>query len=107
LVVCPDSSNPVRKDLAQDLYRLGDGRTDDLKPHAETFQEKLQALGLSVEQVCQKLRIVTVHALDHDSADIKTAFSELVHLCADNSQINTAWDKLYVDAVSRRFSFLP
>lgn len=98
LVVCPNSSNPVRVDLAKDIVRLGDGRTDDLKTHAQSFQGKLQALGLPIEFICQRLRIVTTHALDHDSADIKAALSELEHLCADKSQVKSAWDKLYLDA---------
>ena len=98
LVVCPKSSAPVSNDLAKDIPRLGDGRTDDLKVHAKTLQGKLQELGLPIERVCSRLRIITVHALEHDSSDINAACSGLEHLCADNSQIQYAWDKLYLDA---------
>ncbi|NOQ76814.1 MAG: hypothetical protein GQ475_03275 [Methylococcaceae bacterium] len=98
LVVCPKSSAPVSNDLAKDIPRLGDGRTDNLKVHAKTLQGKLQELGLPIELVCSRLRIITVHALEHDSSDVNAACSGLEHLCADKSQIQSAWDRLYLDA---------
>jgi hypothetical protein len=98
LVVCPNTSQPIRQHLAEDLVRLGTDRTDNLREHARTFTSQLASLGLPAQKICSRLRIITVHALDGDTASINTAQSELGHLCVDHSQIVPAWDCLYRDA---------
>ena len=97
LVVCPNSSNSIRTDLARDIHRIGEDRTDALKEISEKFVSKLKGLNLNPEAVCQNLRIVTVHALESDSANITAARSELRHLCEQN-QVENAWSCLYNDA---------
>jgi len=98
LIVCPNSSGTIREHLATDIERLGDGRTDGIKELAKTLQAKLEHSSLPIENICNKLRIITVHALDNDSADIKASQSELEHICKDKSQREKAWYKLYLDA---------
>lgn len=98
LIVCPESSASIRSDLSQDIHHIGDGRTDNLKDISEAFVSKLRALDIEPETVCGHLRIITVHALERDSADISSARSELRHICSASGQIEHAWDCLYKDA---------
>ncbi|RMB01492.1 NACHT domain-containing protein [Eilatimonas milleporae] len=98
LIVCPESSQTIRLELATDIRRLGGGRTDNLKPISQEFFQTLQKLGLSTSDVCQKLRIVTVHALVADQASIETAMAMLENICAQKKQIQATWGHLYEDA---------
>lgn len=98
LIVCPNTSDSIKVDLSRDIHRIGDGRMDGLKPISEEFVTKLKELGISSEEVCQKLRIITVHALDNNSANTTSAQSELRRICADSNQITSAWDSIYKDA---------
>jgi hypothetical protein len=98
LVICPESSRTITRDLAEDIIRLGEGRSDNLSPIAAEFDQKLGKLGLSASAVCRRLRIVTMHALSGDQASILAARAELDHVCRDKSQIGQAWDRLYRDA---------
>lgn len=98
LIVCPESSASIRSDLSRDVHRIGDGRTDNLKDISETFASKLKALDIDLETVCRHLRIITIHALERDSANISSARSELRHICSASEQIEHAWDCLYTDA---------
>jgi len=98
LIVCPESSASIRSDLSRDIHRIGDGRTDNLKGISETFTSKLKGLNIEPETVCRHLRVITVHALEHDSANISSAHSELRHICSASEQIEHAWDCLYKDA---------
>jgi len=98
LVVCPNTSDSIKVDLSRDIHRIGDGRTDGLKEISKEFIAKLKALDISPEKVCQRLRIITVHTLDNNSANIASSQSELRHICADSNQITSAWDSIYKDA---------
>jgi hypothetical protein len=98
LIVSPTSSNTITQDLANDLVRLGEGRSDNLSNIGATLASKLVALGLSVQDLCKRIRIQTVPALASDQAAILTARAELAHLCALEPQILSAWNSLYNDA---------
>ena len=98
LIVSPDSSSTVRHDLAHDILRMGDGRSDGLKPIAQRFRTLLESAVLPVQNICSRLRIVTVHAFDRDAASVVAARAVLARLCADASQIGPAWDRLLHDA---------
>lgn len=98
LVVCPNSSRTITKELSRDVKRLADGRADGLSEIAETFRSKLAAANLSVQPTCQRLSIVTVNALHSDDASIGTARAQLEHICKDKTQVSHAWDRLCRDA---------
>jgi len=98
LIVSPDSSRTITQDLARDIKRLADGRTDGLSELAKVFQSKLATAALPARSTCDRLRIVTIHALDADDASIRAARAELEHLCIDKTQIGHAWNALYRDA---------
>jgi hypothetical protein len=95
LVVCPNSSLTIRDHLARDIQRMGSGRFDDLKPISEQFLQRLTNLGLSGQKVSSRLRVVTVHGLLHDSADVSAAKSSLARLCTEP---DSAWNALCLDA---------
>lgn len=95
LIVCPNSSGSIRDQLARDIVRMGQGRQDDLSSYGRQLKEHLASNSLNVERVCAGLRIVTVHALETDSASVVAARAELAHLCTD---VQGAWDRIYLDA---------
>jgi hypothetical protein len=98
LAVCPASSGPVATKLAEDIARLGEGRTDGLSVHGVNFHSKLTALGLTVERVCGRLRIRRIHALTYDDADVRAARTELERVLKDGEKAGEAWHALYNDA---------
>lgn len=97
MAVCPNSSGSIRNYLARDVIRMGQGRQDDLSSPGRELKKLLAAKSLDVERVCAGLRIVTVHALDTDSASVSAARAELAHLCTD---AQGAWYHIYLDAHS-------
>lgn len=98
LVVSPSSSNTITNDLAKDIIRVGDGRTDNLSTIASQFLEKLNLLSIPARDACAHIRIQTVSATNLHQEAIRTAHAYLTHICADNAQIGAAWDALYADA---------
>jgi hypothetical protein len=97
LVVSPDSSKSVWNTLAQDLQRLGEGRSDGLSEIGQTWQAKLSAAALPVAAVCARLRLYVVHALDMDAASIQLAKARLAGLCAVATDVDRVWSRLYAD----------
>ena len=95
LVVCPNSSGTIRKDLANDIKRMAGGREDDLKALGKDLRSKLIEKSFNIEKVCSRLRIFTVNGLESDSAHVKAAHAELSHLCTN---VQAAWDRIYADA---------
>ncbi|MDP1836933.1 MAG: ATP-binding protein [Reyranella sp.] len=98
LVVSPDSSRSIAPELAQDIRRMGDGRTDNLGALAERLSQELVRAGMSIQRTCEKLRIVTIHALHEDEISIQLARHRLTQICAKSDQVLPAWDRLYRDA---------
>lgn len=99
LAVCPSSSQTLRRELARDIRRLGDGLTDGMSVIGLELITKLEAAGLEPRNVCNRLRLVTISALvSADSGSIDAAKAELGHLCAHRDQIDNAWLALEVDA---------
>jgi hypothetical protein len=99
LIVSPTSSNTITEELAKDIVRLGDGRSDNLSQIATQLIEKLNTLGLPPVECCKRIRVQTINALIGNQADIRAARSELVHLCADQTQVLAAWNALYKDSL--------
>lgn len=100
LAVAPDSSRTIREDLAKDLERLGQGRHDHLTDIGDELHRRLQDIGGTWEQACQRVGIRVVHALKVDDADIRAAKESLRWVCADEAQADAAWNALYRDAVA-------
>ncbi|QLA16273.1 NACHT domain-containing protein [Desulfolutivibrio sulfoxidireducens] len=98
LVVSPSSSNTITNYLAKDIIRIGDGRTDDLSDIATKFLGKLNLLSIPAQEACSRIRIQTISATALDQEAIRTAHAYLAQICADDSQIGEAWEKLYNDA---------
>ncbi|MFZ6708863.1 NACHT domain-containing protein [Undibacterium sp. TC9W] len=98
LVVSPSSSNTIKTHLANDVIRLGQGRSDNLSEISKTFVSRLTALGLGIEESCKRIRIQTISALEWDQASIQAARAELGHICADHDQLRSTWDILYKDS---------
>jgi hypothetical protein len=63
LTVCPNSSQTLRRELARDIRRLGDGLTDGLSAIGRELVIKLEAAGLDPRTICCRLRLVTISAL--------------------------------------------
>jgi len=99
LIVSPTSSNTITEELAKDIVRLVDGRSDNLSQIATQLTEKLNALGLPIVESCKRIRVQTINALIENQADIRAAHSELGHLCTDQAQVSAAWNALYKDSL--------
>lgn len=97
LAVSTSSSGTIREDLANAIFRIGDGRTDDLPEIAAALLGKLDTAGLA-RSVCKTLRIVTLSAATHDGASIAAARAELGYVCRAGS-IDAAWNTLYRDGI--------
>jgi len=98
LAVCPNSSTNIREKLAQDIERLGDGRSDNLSDIVAEWLVHLEKTGLDSTKVCSKLRIQTVPALKADQASIQAAQALLETITADKRDVSRLWDLLYKDA---------
>jgi hypothetical protein len=99
--VAPDSSATIREDLAKDLQRLAQGRSDHLTEIGKELHQRLQALGGDWKGACQRITVRVVHALEADGADIRAAKEVLSSVCADDGDAEAAWNALYRDAVLR------
>lgn len=99
LVVSPSSSRTITTNLALDIIRLGDGREDGLSDITKAFLKEVKFEPGARQNVCKKLRVVTIHAEASGEADIKSARAQLEHLVDSSTQINAAWDRLYRDGV--------
>lgn len=64
LAVCPNSSATIRETLAEDIVRLGAGRSDGLREIGVDWVERLSAASLDASLVCRRLRIVVVNAVE-------------------------------------------
>ena len=100
LIVCPNSSVPVRRGYALALERIGDGRNDGASPEQRKLASRLAGGGYDAETVCARIRIRTVSALEDAGDAISAARAELGHVCADDSQVTSAWYVLCQDALS-------
>ena len=100
LIVCPNSSIPVRRAYALALRRIGEGRNDSASQEQVTLTRRLAKRGYDAEAVCARVRIQTVAALDDARDAIAAAYAELRHICADDSQVPAAWKALCHDALS-------
>lgn len=98
LVVSSTSSATISEELCRDIVRLGDGRRDNLSSTAEEFARRLQSVNLPVHDVCRRLRIQTISAVQGNTAHVAAAQSELAHLCHVSSQVVPAWNALTADA---------
>lgn len=95
LAVSPDSSRTIAYGLSKDVRRLADGRSDDLKPLAQTLCSKFKTAGMDPQSICKRLRIVVVHGLDNDLASISAAKAHLCSLVSERETVNAAWNCLY------------
>ena len=100
LIVCPNSSVPVRKGYALALRRIGEGRSDGASPEQVRLACRLTERGYNAKAVCARVRIRTVSALEDAGDAIAAARAELGHICADDAQVIPAWNALSQDALS-------
>ena len=100
LIVCPNSSNTVKRGYARALERIGAGRNDGASPEQERLASRLAERGYDAESVCARVRIRMVSALEDAGDAIAAARAELGHLCADDRQVTPAWHALCQDTLS-------
>lgn len=99
LVVAPDSSNTITSDLATDIERLGQGRTDLLSDIGEEWNKKLNQAGIPARPVCRCMRIRVIHTLSGQETSINAAKGILSGVCARDKDVDSAWNCLYHRAV--------
>jgi hypothetical protein len=96
LIVCPQASSPILKQLARDLVRLGDGRSDQLSPIGAAWRDRLDAIGLPIS-VCANIRISALAITGAEGADIRVAQGLLKDVLADPNAAARAWEVLAED----------
>lgn len=98
LAISPGSSRTVASDLANDIKRLAQGRSDNLTEIGSELVKRLQSASLPVEAVCQKLAIQTIGALAPEATDIRNAVIRLEGVLATPAEARRSWDVLAGDA---------
>ena len=89
IMVDRHASQIIREDLRQDLIRLGQGRTDDLKQIAKDLLADFQSQGISSVGVFDRLRIAVVD-LDEGNDGI-TAARAMLGSVVEPKNASTAW----------------
>ena len=100
LIVCPNSSVPVRRNYARALERIGAGRNDGASPEQRRMASHLAVSGYDAETTCARIRIRMVSALEDAGDAIAAARAELGHVCADKRHVRPAWNALCQDSLS-------
>lgn len=100
LAVSPDSSNPIRNDLAKDIIRIGEGRLDSLSDIGSEWLRKLEELEIAYQNVCTRIRIKVIHSLKPDDANINAAKESLRAICECENDVNAAWIHFHNDALA-------
>ncbi len=100
LIVCPNSSAPVKRGYSRALERIGAGRRDGASPEQQRMTSHLVAKGYDAEAVCARMRIRMVSALEDAGDAIAAARAELGHVCADERHVRAAWNTLCQDSLS-------
>lgn len=95
LAVGPATSVAIRDQLARDMIRIGQGRTDDLSPLAITLTQKLVAVSIS-NSACAKVQIQTIHVLEQDGASAQSA---VAHLAKITTLPGQAWELLKAEGL--------
>ena len=100
LVVCPNSSIPIRRGYAAALERIGAGRNDNASAEQQRMTSHLAARGVDAVSICTRLRIRMVSALEDAGDAIAAARAELRQVCAVEHQTLLAWNALCQDSLS-------
>jgi hypothetical protein len=98
LIVCPQSSLAIRRELVEDLVHIGGGQTDSLREVSMQLLEWFEQHDLPTQPVCARLHVQTIHALDGDSESVRSAKDLLRRLCKNPDDANAAWNAIYADA---------
>jgi len=94
------ASGPIKDKLRQDLKRLGQGRTDDLKDITQEVRKKFAEEGISNDsELFRRLRIIVID-LDDDSQGARNAQLLLSKIIEDQYQTGTAWETLVKDGLN-------
>lgn len=99
LVVASDSSSTIQKNLADDIKRLGQGRSDHLTDIGDDWKERLFKLNIASNSVCSYMRVRVIYGLSHADTNILLAKEALRYVCMDNKDVEKAWDALYRHSV--------
>lgn len=98
LLVSTTTSGTIRQGLAADLVRMGEGALPKAGSLGAKFFDRLKARGLDRQEICARLRIVTLSAMTADDGDVRAARAHLAAACAKPNDAAAAWDRLYRDA---------
>lgn len=83
LAVCPNSSATIREMLAEDVVRLGAGRSDGLREIGRDWAKRLSLASLDASLVCRHLRIVVASAVEGNREAEATATERLSRVIHD------------------------
>jgi hypothetical protein len=91
LLTNSEATSPIRDDLRNDIDRLGQGRTDSLKPITRELLEKLKEEAINWNpDIFRRFRVV-ITDLDNDLREAKTAIVLLSTVLDKPYETGTAW----------------
>lgn len=99
LIVCPFSSRTISRDYARAIKRIGNGRLDPISKQQEEITRFLIKSEYDPTDICSRLRILTVSAIDEHGDAVAAAHAELGHICTKDSHIPLVWNVLYEEAL--------
>lgn len=98
IIVCPDSSKTISRDMANAILRIRDGRDDNPSAQQEELSAHLTNRGMNPQSIAEKLRIRSVSALQNQSDAILAARAMLSQICHSRDGGRSAWNLLCQDA---------
>ena len=93
LFVDSTTSGPIRDQLSKDIIRVGEGRSDYLKPITIAIVSLLAEHGIPVVDVCKRLRIIW-HDLSEGSGGFAAATTLLGNIIKVRDEAHAAWQIL-------------
>ena len=98
LAVSSTSSATVRDKLARNIVRRGEGRLDGHCKNATLFFEGLNHAGYDAKNICQCIRIVTLHFEVGDSTSLDNGLICLERVTKHRRNVTDAWNSIYAAA---------
>jgi len=99
LAVSPNSSQTIRVELAEDLKRFAQGRSDNLRPTINKLCERLEEQTSDSVDIARLLSVI-VFDIEEDTSPLRQSAIEVLHRILINpSQAVIVWDALVSDGL--------
>ncbi|MBN2977574.1 NACHT domain-containing protein [Pseudomonas lactucae] len=101
LVVDPETSKAIRRDLADAIVRVSEGREVSWKGDIGCWKEQLESANIPIQSVCERIRIQIFHGTEENCSQVEHAIDALGLLLSPGHDPRHAWNTLHY-AVERK-----